>query len=242
MRRVFIWIGVGVVALAALLFAGWYFFLKSDPEPRAAIKDTPLQTQVTEGSSDGSGAAESDAGLSGTYTVEPGNSDNFVGYRVTEKLVANVVESTATGRTDNVTATLTIDGTTVTNVTVTADLRDLTSDNGFRDGRIRSSGLESNRFPEAKFVLTEPIALSQVPEAGETITAQATGDFTLHGVTKNVTVPIEGRWDGRDVQIVGNLPIVFGDYDITAPTAAAVASVDDHGEMEFQLFFRKQAT
>jgi polyisoprenoid-binding protein YceI len=242
MRRVFIWIGVGVVALAALLFAGWYFFLKSDPEPRAAIKDTPLQTQVTEGSSDGSGAAESDAGLSGTYTVEPGNSDNFVGYRVTEKLVANVVESTATGRTDNVTATLTIDGTTVTDVTVTADLRDLTSDNGFRDGRIRSSGLESNRFPEAKFVLTEPIALSQVPEAGETITAQATGDFTLHGVTKNVTVPIEGRWDGRDVQIVGNLPIVFGDYDITAPTAAAVASVDDHGEMEFQLFFRKQAT
>jgi polyisoprenoid-binding protein YceI len=242
MRRVFIWIGIGVVALAALLFAGWYFFLKSDPEPRAAIRDTPLQTQATEGSADGSGTATgSDAGLSGTYAVEPGSSDNFVGYRVTEKLVASVVESTATGRTDNVTATLTIDGTTVSDVTVTADLRDLTSDNSFRDGRIRSSGLESDRFPEAKFVLTEPITLPSVPEPGETITVQATGDFTLHGVTRKVTVPIEGRWDGTDVQIVGNLPIVFGDYDITAPTAAAVASVDDHGEMEFQLFFEKQA-
>ena len=55
---------------------------------------------------------------------------------------------------------MTIDGTTVTDVTVTADLRDLTSDNSFRDGRIRSEGLESDEFPEAKFVLTEPITLS----------------------------------------------------------------------------------
>ncbi len=124
---------------------------------------------------------------------------------------------------------------------MTADLRDLESDNSFRDGRIHGSGLESNRFPEAKFVLTEPITLSKIPEAGETITAEATGDFTLHGVTKKVTIPIEGRWDGKDVQVVGNLPIVFGDYNISAPTAPAVASVDDHGEMEFQLFFKKQA-
>ena len=171
--------------------------------------------------------------------MAPGSTDNFVGYRVTEKLVANVVESTATGRTNNVTASLTIDGTTVSDVTVEADLRDLKSDNGFRDGRLHSSGLESDQFPQAKFVLTQPITLPNVPAAGETITVEGTGDFTLHGVTKRVTIPLEGRWDGKDVQVVGHLPIVFGDYDITAPTAPAVASVDDHGEMEFQLFFKK---
>jgi polyisoprenoid-binding protein YceI len=242
MRRVFLWIGVGLVVVAGLLFAGWYFFLKSDPEPRAAIKNTPLQTQPTEGSADGGSATETDAALSGAYSVKPGETDNFVGYRVTEKLVANVVESTATGRTDNVTGTLTIDGTTVSEATVTADLRDLESDNSFRDGRIKSSGLESDRFPDAKFVLTEPITLSKIPQPGETITAQASGEFTLHGVTKSVTIPIQGRWDGKDVQIVGKLPITFGDYNISAPTAPAVASVDDHGEMEFQLFFKKQAS
>ena len=132
---------------------------------------------------------------------------------------------------------MTIDGTTVKDVTVTADLRDLTSDNSFRDGRIKSEGLESDDFPEAKFVLTEPITLSAVPAAGDTIKTEATGDFTLHGVTKTVTISLEGRWDGKQVQVVGNLPIVFGDYGITAPTAPAVASVDDHGEMELQLFF-----
>ncbi len=224
------WLVVGLVVVVGLAVAGWYFFLKSDPEPRAAIKDTPVVTQSTV-------AGQAATGADGTWTVKPGNSQNFVGYRVTEKLFANISESTATGRTDNVTGTMTIDGTTVKDVTVTADLRDLTSDNSFRDGRIKSSGLESDRFPQAKFVLTEPITLSAAPTAGETITTQATGDFTLHGVTRKVTISLQGRWDGKQVQVVGNLPIVFSDYGITAPTAPAVASVDDHGEMELQLFF-----
>ena len=235
MKKLFLWIGLGVVVLVAIAFAGWYFFLKSDPEPPAAIKETPIQSQVP---AENETSTETSA-LDGTYSVAPGTSDNFVGYRVTEKLVANVVESTATGRTDNVTASMTIQGKTVSDVTVEADLRDLESDNGFRDGRLHSSGIESDQFPQAKFVLTQPIALANVPAAGETITVEGTGDFTLHGVTKKVTISLEGRWDGKDVQVVGHLPIVFGDYDITAPTAPAVASVDDHGEMEFQLFFKK---
>jgi polyisoprenoid-binding protein YceI len=224
------WLVLGLVVVVGLAVAGWYFFLKTDPEPRASIKDTPVVTQSTV-------AGQAASGPDGTWTVRPGNSQNFVGYRVTEKLFANISETEATGRTDNVTGTMTIDGTTVKDVTVTADLRDLTSDNNFRDGRIKSEGLESDKFPQAKFVLTEPITLSTVPAAGDTIKAEATGQFTLHGVTKTVTISLQGRWDGKQVQVVGSLPIAFSDYGIKAPTAPAVASVDDHGEMELQLFF-----
>jgi polyisoprenoid-binding protein YceI len=220
MRRLWKWLVLGAVVVVALGVAGWYFFLKSDPEPRAAIKETPIVTTTTVS---GQQPASTDSALDGAWTVKPGNTQNFVGYRITEKLFANISESEATGRTDNVTATMTIDGTSVKDVTVTADLRDLTSDNSFRDGRIKSDGLESDDFPEAKFVLSEPITLSAVPAAGDTIKTEATGDFTLHGVTKKVTIPLEGRWDGKQVQVVGNLPIVFGDYGITAPTAPAVA-------------------
>jgi polyisoprenoid-binding protein YceI len=230
MRRLWKWLVVGVVVLVALGVAGWYFFLKTDPKPRAAIEQTPVVTESTP-------AGQAASGPSGTWTVKPGNSQNFVGYRVTEKLVANISETTATGRTDHVTATMTIDGTTVNDVTVTADLRDLKSDNDFRDGRIRSEGLESDQFPQAKFVLSDPITLSAVPAAGQTITAEAKGLFTLHGVTKPVTIQLQGRWDGKQVQVVGSMPIAFSDYGITAPTAPVVASVDDHGEMEMQLFF-----
>jgi polyisoprenoid-binding protein YceI len=237
MKKILLWVGLGLVVVVAVAVAGWYFFLKSDPEPRAAIKDTPLQTVAPDSTSGGEGGSSS--ALDGTYTVKPGSTDNFVGYRVTEKLVANVVESTATGRTNNVNGTMTIDGTTVNDVTVTADLRDLTSDQSFRDQRIHSSGIESDQFPEAKFVLTAPITLPKTPAAGETINVDGTGNFTLHGVTKKVTITFQGRWDGTDIQVVGNLPIAFSDYNITAPTAPVVASVDDHGEMELQLFFKK---
>ena len=73
-----------------------------------------------------------------------------MGYRVTEKLFANISETEATGRTDNVDATMTIDGTTVKDVTVTADLRDLTSDNNFRDGRIQQRGPRVGRVPRGQ--------------------------------------------------------------------------------------------
>ena len=227
------WLVLGLVVVIGLAFAGWWFFLKSDPEPRAAIELTPTTTPATV-------AGQTGSALDGPWTVSPGDSRNFVGYRVTEKLIANISETEATGRTDHVTASMKIDGTTVSDVTVAADLTTLQSDNSFRDGRIKSEGLESTKFPEAKFVLTKPIALTTQPAIGDTIKVEATGDFTLHGVTKSVTIELQGRYDGKNVQVVGSLPIAFSDYGITAPTAPAVASVDDNGEMEMQLFFVKQ--
>jgi polyisoprenoid-binding protein YceI len=222
--KILIAVGAAVVVLAGLAFAGWYFFIKSDPEPPAKI----TRTTTVEGGT-----------LDGTYRVTPGDANSFVGYRVQEQLVGGAIEQTTTGRTSDITGSFTITGKTVQDVTVTADLRTLTSDRTQRDDAIKDRGLESNRFPEAKFVLTEPIERQELPEVGETVTATARGDFTLHGVTKRVEIRLEGRWDGRDVQVVGRLHVVFSDYGIQAPTSPVVASVDDEGEMEFQIFFRK---
>jgi hypothetical protein len=41
------------------------------------------------------------------------------------------------------------------------------------------------------------------------------------------------------VQVVGNLHVVFADYGIEPPGSPLLASIDDEGEMEFQLFFTK---
>ena len=224
LTKILIALGVTVVVLVALAFAGWYFFLQSDPAPRVAIKNTPVA---------GGGA------LDGTYRVSPGDPQSLVGYRVQEQLVGGAVEQTTTGRTSDVTGSFNISGMTVQDVSVSADLRTLASDRSQRDSAIKDRGLESNRFPEAKFVLSQPIAFKSVPQAGETVNATATGDFALHGVTRQVSIPIEGRWDGRDIQVIGNFHVVFADYGITAPTSPVVASIRDQGEMEFQIFFRK---
>ena len=57
-------------------------------------------------------------------------------------------------------------------------------------------------------------------------------------VTKTVTAPIQARWDGKTVQVVVTaLNINLPDYSITPPTGGPVAEVDDHGDLELQLFF-----
>lgn len=63
------------------------------------------------------------------------------------------------------------------------------------------------------------------------------GDLTLHGVTKQVAIPVEGQFTNGQVVVVGSLEIVFADYMIDKPSAASVLSVDDHGVLEIQLVF-----
>jgi polyisoprenoid-binding protein YceI len=213
-----------VLAVVGGGYAVWKLFLETSAKPPARITKT---TVVGGGSIDG------------TYTVAPGDPQSFVGYRVQEQLVGGAIEQTATGRTSDMSGSFTITGTTVHDVNVTADLRTLTSDRSQRDNAIKDRGLESNRFPQATFTLSQPITFRSVPKAGETVKATAMGDFTLHGVTREVAIPVQGRWDGRDIQVVGSLHIVFADYGIQAPTSPVVVSIRDEGDMEFQIFFRK---
>jgi polyisoprenoid-binding protein YceI len=225
LTKILIAAGVGfVLVVGGGLFLAYKLFIESNPKPPAKITKT---TTVGGGT------------LDGTYRVAPGDTNSFVGYRVQEQLVGGAIDQTATGRTSDVTGSLTVSGTSVENVSVTADLRTLTSDRSQRDDAIKDRGLESNRFPEAKFALTAPIQEPNLPAAGETVNTTARGDFTLHGVTKQVEIPVQGRWDGRDVQVVGRLHIVFADYGIQAPTSPVVASIDNQGDMEFQIFFRR---
>ena len=76
-----------------------------------------------------------------------------------------------------------------------------------------------------------------MPADGQSVQATATGDFTLHGVTKSVQVPVQARRSGNVIAVTGSLPVVFADYGIEKPSSFVVLSIDDHGTMEFQLLF-----
>jgi polyisoprenoid-binding protein YceI len=192
------------------------------------------------GSSDGGDASDggsSAGGLVGEWAVAS-DSDSFVGYRVVEEL-ARVGTTTAVGRTSDVTGTLVYDGSAITGVDIEANLRTLRSDDDRRDGQLERQALETSTFPTATFSLTEPIALDGEPADGDTIAATATGDLTLHGVTRSVVIALEGQLVGDLVVVVGSTDIQFADYDIDPPTSMAVLSVEDHGVMEFQLVFAR---
>ena len=82
-----------------------------------------------------------------------------------------------------------------------------------------------------------PIELGSV-EKGATVKADAQGTLTVHGVAKPVTIPVEARWNGNTIEVVGTTPIVLADYGISAPSTSVV-SVEDNGSMELKLTFAK---
>lgn len=224
------WIVVGVtVAILALGVGGYaYVALTTNDAPEAAALPA-----------DGEGSPLPDAGLTaanleGSYALDPTRS--FVGYRVREKLASLPAPNDAVGRTSDVTGSLTVTGLEVHPVEVTADLTTLTSDEDFRDERIRTIGLESDSFPEATFALASPISFATRPDQGEQVETEATGTLTLHGVTNDVTVPVTARWTPGGIEVAGSVDIVFADYGIEPPRFGPV-NVGDDGTIEFELAF-----
>ncbi|MFZ4516671.1 MAG: YceI family protein, partial [Acidimicrobiia bacterium] len=145
----------------------------------------------------------------------------------------------AVGRTNTVTGTMTIVGTRVATVSVTADLQALRSDETRRDNKLRTSGLETEKFPTATFALRSPIDLPGTSPAN--VETTATGTLTLHGVTKPVTVSLEATRSGDRIVVVGSAPIVLSDYGIDPPNIGGFVSVDNRGTMEFKVYFVPKA-
>jgi polyisoprenoid-binding protein YceI len=256
------WLAIGLAVVAIVLVVGGaagfsYLFLR--PAAPAAVglsSASPIATDAaaTGGpSTDASATATSPvtsagtgttASLDGTWNVDPSVgsfsdfSGSFVGYRVEEEL-ANVGAATAVGRTQEVGGSLTLEGTTITAVEITADLSTLQSDNNMRDGQLQRQALETGTFPEATFVLTQPIDLGSLPADGAVISVTATGDLTIHGQTRTVELPLEARLSGDVVTVTGSTEIVFADYGISQPRSFMVLSIADRGTMEFQLQFTK---
>ncbi len=223
----------GLVVVVAL---AWFLGLFSS-EPEEASVEASLDA-IAEESDDDAGSdneqpePESITDLTGTWLVEPGEA-TFVGYRIDE--VLSGVDFTAVGRSPAVEGIVEASGTTITSVDITADLTQLASDNGARDGQLKTQALESNTFPDGIFSLTEPIELGSIPPAGETVTVIAIGELTIHGVTNPVEIELEGAAQDDRLVVVGSTSILLADYDIDAPEAPIVASVDEEAIIEFSL-------
>ena len=167
--------------------------------------------------------------LTGEWTVADGS---FAGYRVDELL--NSTDVTVTGRTSEVTGGFTVDGLSLTAASIEVDVASIATDSGNRDEYFRSSALRVGEFPTATFVLTEPIAVDAAPVVGAVQTVQATGELTLAGVTRTVTVDLDAVWNGSDGQVAGSIPITFADFGVEAPNLGFV-SVEPDGFVEFSL-------
>jgi polyisoprenoid-binding protein YceI len=210
---------VVVVVLAAGLFA-WYIFGSNVPaKPKLHASSNTI------------GGPRSPVG---SWHVVRGK-NVFVGYRIKELFGDALLKRDAVGRAGAVNGRLTIAGDRVTAATVGVEMNDLGSDRDARDAYVRDTTLETAKFPTARFTLTKPIALPAAVTRGKVLHGlRATGRMLLHGVTRPMTFVLDGRWNGRTIDVVGSAPIILRDYGIEPPDTV-IASVDDNGTVEHDL-------
>jgi polyisoprenoid-binding protein YceI len=145
------------------------------------------------------------------------------------------------GRTPDVSGSISLSGTTLTAAQLEADLTTLRSDQSMRDGQLGGQGIQTDQFPTATFVLTQPIELGSPPEENEQIQVTAVGDLTLHGVTNEVTIPLAAVRAGDVIGVAGSLTFAWEDFGMEQPSSMRVVSLADEVTMELQVFFRQAA-
>ena len=128
------------------------------------------------GGGDGRGAAAEDderarcrrrghEAIAGTWSVDTSigefsyedSTGTFVGFRVDEEL-QGIGSTTAVGRTPEITGTLVIEGTTVTAVTIEADMTAITTNESRRDDKVQSA-LDTGAVPNRHVRAHRPIEL-----------------------------------------------------------------------------------
>jgi polyisoprenoid-binding protein YceI len=192
---------------------------------------------------DAEGAAPQ--GIDGTWAIDTtiGDFEDFsnswVGFRVAEVLSPGG-ELPAVGRTPGVSGQLEATGSVIENAVIEADLTGILSDRSRRDPAIQRA-LDTGEFPTATFASSEPVDLGAVPADNEPFSASVPGTLTIRDVSQDVTLDLDGQRVGDVVVVVGTLPVDFDSFGVTMPTAPIVVSVEDNGDLEWQLFFTRGA-
>lgn len=241
MSRTRILIGGGVAALVVIALAAWWLGYFDEPAEEANVEDLAAAVQEQAEAGDGGASTGTIESLDGTWTITPVEGQTFIGYRINEVLTT-VGDFTVVGRTAAVTGTMEGSGSTITAVEVVGDMTSITTDNSGRDNAMKSQALETDQFPEATFVLAEPIELGSIPDEGTPISAVAIGDLTIHGVTQRVEFPLDAQIQSGSIVAAGQLQVALADYDIDPPSARIVASVEDVAILELSLVFSRSGS
>lgn len=220
-----------VLVLAAAAAGAYFFVLK---------KDSPERLQLDTPATPGTALPAKDIDFAGKWSVTSGSE---AGYRVREKLARLPASSDAVGRTSDVEGGFTVtkqgDDLIASDLKVEVNMASLESDEDRRDNRMKTSGLETGKYPTATFTATEPVKVSLSDAKSGRGSAEVTGDLMLHGTTKKVTIPLDVQVSGSNIEIAGAKLVVMADYGITPPDVAGIVTVEPSGTIEFKLVFAK---
>jgi polyisoprenoid-binding protein YceI len=236
-RRWVRWLLVTVAALIVLAVAGPFvyihFFDGSTPAALSLSPSTSTSASAA-GSSQAASTAAASGPVTGTWNVGSGST---VGYRVNEVLLGQ--SATAVGRTSTISGHLTIASTDVTAAAFSVPMDTIHSDKSQRDGQFDGRIMDVAQYPTGTFTLTSPIDLGSLPASGAIKDYTARGRLTLHGTTRAVTFTLTAELKGGHIEVAGDIPVLFSDYNIQNPSFAGFVTTQDHGLLEFLLILNR---
>lgn len=216
---------------AAILIVGgpWLYTSLFRDEPLNPFNETSI-------SNDGVTATTGEIEISGGWKLI---AESQVGYRIKERIALKTFETV--GRSSEVTGSLKILDSEITQTTFEVDMKTFQSDSGGRDAQFNGRIMDTEKYPTANFVLTEPITLVEKPINGLTIKNAATGNLTIRGTTKEVTIPLSSTLQNSVITVIGQIQIQFDEWKIPNPSVPLVfIYTEPNCILEFSLKFEKQ--
>ncbi|MET0134504.1 MAG: YceI family protein [Kibdelosporangium sp.] len=218
------WLIGGVAFLVVAFVGGPWLYINVFSDPPA--QELALGNSAQGGSTDA-------VAVDGAWTVSDGSQ---AGYRVKEILFGQ--DTTAVGRTNKVSGTVQVEGTKLTAGTITVDMASVATDKSGRDEQFRNRIMSVAQFPTSTFKLTGPVDFGDVPAPGQKVTVKATGELTLRGQTKPVTVDLSALRGNDNIQVQTSIPVAFADYGIPNPSIPGI-STEDKGIVEVLVALKK---
>lgn len=151
------------------------------------------------------------------------------------------------GTAEGVTGSITLDPKNLSTLrgTISAKVATMKSGNATRDGHLHSAQwLDAGKYPTISFTIN---SVSNVKVSGNSATGTATGNFTLHGVTKSMSIPFKltyidesaktrQRAPGDLVSITADFDVALANFNVTGAKGIVGSKVGEKIDVSAQLF------
>lgn len=151
------------------------------------------------------------------------------------------------GTAEGVTGSITLDPKNLSTLrgTISAKVATMKSGNATRDGHLQSAQwLDAGKYPTISFTIN---SVSNVKVSGNSATGTATGNFTLHGVTKSMSIPFKltyidesaktrQRAPGDLVSITADFDVALANFNVTGAKGIVGSKVGEKIDVTAQLF------
>ena len=124
-------------------------------------------------------------------------------------------------------------------VRLTIDAASYNSNIGLRDEDVQENYLEVEQFPLITFTSTGIENGKKTPSPEKPREFTITGILELHGVKKEIRVPVKLTQEGKRITVEGNTIIMFDDFNITTPVLLFIRS-SNHTEVSFRFVAEQQ--